>query len=140
MSGSFNITFLNEAVGTAEMRENGLYYEIHCVCAMNNVGLYRVRLEDGNTVLDLGTCLRINDRYEIQTKLPKSRLSGSAVRFVLTDGETEPQERFVPIIAGEPFSYLTKLPVSLLEVTDNTIGIRYPMSDQQGSDRSQVPH
>lgn len=140
MSESYDITFQNNAVGTAVMREKGLYYEIHCVCAMNKAGLYRVRLEDGNTVLDLGTCLRVDDRYEIQTKLPKSKLSGNSVQFVLTDGETKPQGSFVPIIAGEPFLHLTKLPVSHLEVTENMIGIRYPMSDQQDSGQNQALH
>ena len=75
--------------------------------------------------MDLGTCLKKGDKYEIQTKLPVKKLPEGAWVFLLSPSNQE-DEAFYPIKQGEAFKYISLLHRSRLKVIGESIGIICP--------------
>ena len=112
-------------VGIAQVRKQGLYYEIMCCCECSLDGYPRLSIFCGTTKIDLGTCLKNGDKYEIHTKLPAKKLPEGAWVFRLSLSN-QPDEVFYPIKQGEVFKYISLLHGSRLKVIGDSIGIICP--------------
>ncbi len=123
-------------VGQAEIIKEGLFYRIHCACKPTDEGIHRITVSDGISVVDLGICVPVGERFVLTTRIPAKRLTGENLSFALV-GKNE-GEHTVPVDTGAPFAHLDKLENARLEVTNGQKMIVIdPIQDQQGNDQSQ---
>ena len=100
MVGKYEVTLDGQAVGTAELSREGLYYRIRCRCRLKENQLYRL-YADGEKV---GVLAPENGEWTLITKVSAKRLRQGCV-FSLDEN----REQFFPFRPGEVFDHLDKL-------------------------------
>ena len=100
MEGKYTLTMDEQAVGTVELKKEGLYYRISCRCIMMDDRIHRLHA-DGE---GLGVLIPENGELVLHTKIASKRLKAGCA-FSL-DGAAE---SFFPIRPGESFDHLSRL-------------------------------
>ena len=136
----YDITFKNTAVGHAELSLNGLYAHISCHFKMPENAFYRILAESTGKIENLGTCLKKDDHYYLNTNIPIKRVNPEQIKFTVWDPRTEPDSIFEGIHQNQPYPYLSCLPELHLSQYQGEIGtwIKNPsVQDPQGSGLNQ---
>ncbi len=106
------VTYLGQAVGTVEVKQEGLYLHILCRCAPCGEML---RLYAGEE--KLGLMMPSQGRLTLETKVPAKRIAKGCA-FTLRG-----REKIIPIQAGRPFAHLQKLKTAKLVIQNGEMGI-----------------
>lgn len=149
MAETYDVTYEGEAVGTANIEKQGLYYFFSCRCRLPHEGLYRIHVIGGVHREDLGICIPLDGAFGMDKRIPAKRLGEGIPTFELvpkdwrpqplvTQQEPEPEpapqeeemeipesaeELFIPVSEEEPFEHLDKLEDAFLEERDDQMGI-----------------
>ena len=110
----FKILLDKEQVGTAEVKEEGLYYLFICICNIKQKGIHRVFVDDGINNVDLGICVPFGNEFVLRTHIPKKRFLSDAFSFSLIPDQKNKME--VPVQSGMVFENLEKLNAVRLEI------------------------
>ena len=121
MSQRYEITLKGEPCGVALLEKNGLYYSIDGCFQAEVGGMFRLILNSGAGEIDLGICLKCDNGYELHTRIPAKNILPPISFHVRHHGEYKWQ--LYPIIPGEEFKYIEKLPLSRLVSEKGKIGI-----------------
>ena len=123
MVGTYEIRRGNEAVGTATVEKQGLYYRICCRCKVSGEGMRRIVVTCGKQREDLGICVPVEGGFGLNKKIPCKRFGAGKPEFLLLPKYPGVQGKFVPVYPDEPFAYMTRLKSAFLEVRDGQSGI-----------------
>lgn len=139
MTEKCDIMYDNNAVGTANIRKEGLYYRFDCHCDFQVPGLHRLYAQCENRTVDLGICIPRGDSFGLSTTIPVSRLGKNKITVFAGSKNGLIQEKVIPIDQAKPFSRLEDIDYAILSGTG--IMIKEVSRDQLGSDQSQEhPH
>lgn len=127
MSQRYEITLAGESCGIAILEKTGLYYSIDGCFRAEPDGMYRMVLKCGAGEIDLGICLKSIDGYQVHTKIPAKNVQPPMSFYIRHNGEKSGQ--FYPIVPGENFKYIEKLPLSRLVTEKGQTGI---IAQEQG--------
>ena len=122
-----DILYDGTAVGKASIVQEGLYFQIDCICNPQQQARYKIVLDTVHGQFDLGTCLYDTQSYKIKTRIPVKK-TGEILRVLLHNKETF-KECFIPIHPDSSFQHISLLPHSKLCCRNGDIGIIYQESD-----------
>ena len=123
MVGTYEICRGNDAVGTATVEKQGLYYRICCRCKVSGEGMRRIIVTCGKNREDLGICVPMDGDFGLERKIPCKRLGEGIPSFSLLPKYPDAAGKFVPVYPEEPFAYMTRLKDAYLQVRDGQPGI-----------------
>lgn len=118
MEQIYDITKNGQAVGTAAVEKDGLYYRFTCRC--RGSGIFHLRVSRGGKEESLGIPVPEGGEYRLRTRIPVSRFPAGEFRFFV---EEPKKETFVPVIPGQPFPYLSKLKNARYALRNGTAGV-----------------
>lgn len=123
MEGIYDISFDGQAVGTAKISREGLYYRFDCECRLKKKELFKICISCGDENFILGTPIPEGQQFQLHTKLPIKRFSGQAPCFFITGNKEENAEAFIPVHPDAPFLYLKELKNAVFCIQDGVSGI-----------------
>ena len=103
-------------VGTAEREREGLYYRFFCSCTPPDRNIYRIRINNGVKIYDLGICVPNGDTFSLTTRVPVKNFQGEEMHFTLVSAKQNSMR--IPVKTNEPFEQLDKLEAARF-LTDN---------------------
>jgi len=116
----YEIVFRNKTVGKAEVKKEGLYYKITCVCKPPNQKLHRIIVSDGITERDLGICVPDESGFSLTTRVPIKHIQGDNLSFSMKphgENSADSQKQVeMPIQTGGVFMPLDKLEKARLRI------------------------
>ena len=77
----YSIFFNGIPVGTASVRENGLYYRIEAACRPDNNRMLRLKAYCADKVIDLGFLVPEDDLFILCKDIPQKRMNDKYIRF-----------------------------------------------------------
>ena len=102
MCKEYSIFFNGFPVGTAALRENGLYYRIEAACRPDNNRMLRLKAYCADNVIDLGLLVPEDDLFVLCKDIPIKLIKSKDIRFHLQDRDAQ----LIQIRRNEPFPYL----------------------------------
>ena len=126
MKEQYKIYMLNQPVGTAIVKAEGLYYSFACSCSIQTDGIYKITVCEGEHSQKLGVLVPNGLEYILTTRLPKKRFLTDAFSFQVTGVQSQASGTYIPLALDKPYSYISKLRNSFLEIHDEQKGVRLP--------------
>ncbi len=128
MNETVSIMRGGKPIGSAHITREGLYLRIACVCHLEQAELIRLHVRSDAGERPLGVLVPNGDAWELSTRIAAKYLVGEIEIFVPQEKadhaqEDAPQEKFVPIVAGEPFACLDAVSDAVLAEQDGQVGI-----------------
>ena len=123
MDGTYDIFMGKEAVGTATVEQQGLYYRFCCKCSISGAVMCRVMVSCNGHHENLGILIPMGDGFGLTTKLAVKRLGKGDFRFRILPKHAKSQGEFIAVYPEEPFAYLTRLQNAFLEVRGGQVGV-----------------
>ncbi len=140
---TYEIYLGQDAVGRADVEQQGLYYHFMCRCQLSGDVVYRVMVSCGTHQENLGVLVPVGDMFCAEKRLPLKRLGKGKLEFRLLPKHPKLDKKFIPLGPEEPFSYLTKLKNAYLVEQDRKKMIAFnndftdPIPIPQDNDRIQ---
>lgn len=125
MEKVYDVGFMQQKAGQVTLKKEGLYWRIFCRLENLEKGYYRLSVNNGCCVFDLGLCVPVSNGFGMNTTVPIKRIGEEGLTFFLESGKSGKQELFVPIRAEEPFAYLQRLEKAYLDRKDGILGLRF---------------
>ncbi len=125
MEKVYDVGFMQQKAGQVTLKKEGLYWRILCRLENLEKGYYRLNVNNGSCVFDLGLCVPVSNGFGMNTTVPIKRIGEEGLTFFLESGKSGKQELFVPIRAEEPFAYLQRLEKAYLDRKDGILGLRF---------------
>jgi len=119
----YDVFLGSQAVGTAQVRKEGLYYKISCRCSLSGETVCKIIVTCNDLKADLGVCVPTDGCFGLDTKLPVKQLGEGSFSFSIVPKHPQLQQNFVPIAADEPFGYLEKLNKACMAIQNGAVGI-----------------
>lgn len=123
MDGEYEIFMGKEAVGTASVEKQGLYYRFVCRCRLSGAVMCRVVVSCNGHHENLGILLPCGDGFALTTKLATKKLGKGKPEFRVLPKHQSSGRKFIPVYPEEPFAYLTRLKNAFLEVQNGQVGV-----------------
>lgn len=123
MLDTYAVMLADQRVGTAEVKREGLYYRFHCRCRLSGEVMYQIKAVCGGKECNLGVCVPVENGFGIDTRLPAKKFAEGTFSFYAVPRHSDITNKFVPIRADEPFSYLEKIQGAHLDVQNGVLGI-----------------
>ena len=119
----YGIDLGGQAVGTATVYREGLYWVIVCRCRFAGEGIYRISVQCGEKTEVLGIPVPEDGCFALRTKVPVKRLGEGEMRFSAVPKYEMPRGKFIPLCPEEPFRYLKRLEHAYLEIRNGQAGV-----------------
>lgn len=161
MEGSFDVFLKEQAVGSARVYTAGLYTCFSCRCRIPNGEKLHLKVSCGESVVDLGLCIPMDDCFGVETKIASKKLAEGTWLLYLGDRKQAGDEQIelgiiadenpreeknrseteIPFEVEKPFNHLSELEnARIIEEADKTkIIIQDPEQDRQDSDQTPLP-
>ena len=124
MNDIFEIMLGAQSIGMVEVKREGLYYRFRCRCSLSGEVMHQLIIKCGENEYSLGILVPVGDKFGIDTRLPIKKIGEGDFSFYVTPRHPDIGDKFVPICADEPFSYLEKLQSVHLDVKNGVVGIK----------------
>lgn len=134
----YDVMYASKVVGYAQMEKEGLYCRINACCQMENPGIYKLQVQNGQKIVKTLTCIPGKQGYTVGTRIPAKQLENGEVHFVLMEKNQISQVQ-VPVNPEQEFPYMAQLEQAVLvsAADQPVIAIREaPTQDPQDSDPS----
>lgn len=129
-----NILLGGQAIGTARVAREGLYFCFRCRCRLSGEVVYRLQVRCGDNKENLGIPVPQNGAFELNTRIPAKKLGSGRMVVEAVPKKVEWEGVFVPLSPEEPFKYLRRLEGAFLQVRNGQVGILLP--PDQGKSRT----
>ena len=129
-----NILLGGQAIGTARVVKEGLYFSFRCRCRLSGEVVYRLQVRCGDNKENLGIPVPQNGAFELNTRIPAKKLGSGRMVVEAVPKKVEWEGVFVPLSPEEPFKYLRRLEGAFLQVRNGQVGILLP--PDQGKSRT----
>lgn len=126
MVGCYEVRLGDKAVGRAEVKKQGLYYQICCRCQLPGGEVHRLTVRCGGKTENLGIIVPVGDGFGVDTKIPCKRLGEGKPDFQLLPKQERELGKFVAVYPEEPFSYMARLKDAFLARQADQLGIVIP--------------
>jgi len=120
----YSVSLQGQHCGKVTVTRQGLYYRVHCRCILDGKDIFRLQAECTNAKVNLGVLVPTEDRFGLDTRIPVKQLGEGELTFSVLSKREPPAGHFVPILAEEPFAYISRLKESFLEIRNGQMGIR----------------
>ena len=125
MQKEYPITADGKTIGTAYITAQGLYYEVQCICKMQNSVLH-IEADCGNRRENIGICVPKDGKMVISTKIAQKKLSG-LIGFVV---RTQLRETWIPLNIAKPIPFLYRITEARFAVRNGRPGLLLPVTAQ----------
>lgn len=115
-----------QAIGRAQVWQEGLYYRFFCRCRLSGEVIYRLKVRCGDRVENLGIPVPKDGAFELETRIPVKKLGSGQMQITAIPKQTQMEGKFIPLSPEEPFRYLKRLEDAFLQVRDGKVGIVIP--------------
>lgn len=126
MPSTFSVRFEDRLAGQVRIEEDGLYKKVSCRCTVPAGPVYRLWLYSGTARKNLGVLFPDGDGFCLERRIPAGGLSLEDAQFYLLTPDSQVPRRFVPVVSGEPFPYMTALMQSRFVLRDGVPGLLVP--------------
>lgn len=126
MEGEYDVYFGRQAVGTLQVRRQGLYYRVRCRCSLPGDAVCRLIFRTGEREESLGVPVPEGGVYVLEKMVPIKRFGEERPEFFLTSGRETRRGIFVPLCPEEPFRYIERLKDAYLEERNGRTGVVIP--------------
>ena len=109
MCKKYNIYFLDEIVGTASVKKDGLYFLISCKCAFPKEGIYKIDIFSSRPTLHLGTCIPDGDVFTLQKRISAKSIADEDLRFEINAFWDSRRENFICVSTDKPVPCISML-------------------------------
>lgn len=123
MTGRYEILRGSESIGLAEVTREGLYYRFRCRCKLTGAVIYKITVQMGSNLRDLGVLVPENDIFALETRVPAKYFGTGDPRFFAVPHNKSPAAEFIPISPDEPFVYLARLRKAYMAKQNGITGI-----------------
>lgn len=123
MEENYPIYLGEEAIGTAQVTRQGLYYHFSCRCRLSGEIMCRILVTCGNHQEHLGILVPVGSSFGLDTKLAVKKLGKGPFRFRVLPKRQDMQGQFTPIRPEEPFAYITRLQNAFMETRNGQVGV-----------------
>ena len=125
MDGTYDVIGGGQAVGSAIITRQGLYYHVSCRCRISGEIMFRLIMEMGGTSRDLGILVPMDGQFGINTKVNMKSHSKEKPSFYLKAKREAADDILVRICPEEPFGYLSKLNSAYLVRKNGTMMVGF---------------
>ena len=122
MEGTYELINGRRAAGSVIVTRKGLYYHIRCACFPSVEGMFRLIMEAGDDLYDLGTLVPANGCFMLQTRIAIKTITNGSVLFRLTQ-QSHKKHYGISICPEEPFMYLSRLESAYLVIHNEKMEI-----------------
>ena len=112
----FPVVFGQENVGTAEVCEKGLYYDIRAMCRLAGQVPCRLMAGAGEQILNLGVLVPTDGTFCLETKVARKKLCHGELSFWISGENQTAGDTMTPLRSDEPFPFLEKLMTGYLRI------------------------
>lgn len=123
MKQAYDVNLGNQVVGKAEVDRQGLYYRISSRCQLTGAVIYRLVAFQEEKEVKLGIFVPDGDAFSMVTTIPVKYIGEGELHFKIVPKHQPVQERFVPLTAEEPFTYISQLENAHLQRQGDVVGI-----------------
>ena len=123
METFYGVTCSGIPCGKVSVRQQGLYYHVHCRCKVVREDIYRLILTSGDHQENLGILIPEGDSFVLSRKIPAKQFPEGEWLFRIVSKEISASGCFVPISPDEPFAYISRLKDSFLVYHNGQPGI-----------------
>ena len=109
MEGTYPVNSAGHAVGSVRVQKQGLYYAFHGQCKLTGEVMFRMLMDIGGCVWDLGVLTPESGMFRVNTKLIAKELGQGSPVFTLKPNHKPDLVISAQIAPQEPFAYLSKL-------------------------------
>lgn len=124
MEQQYSVSLNGKPCGKVTVTRQGLYYRIRCRCLLPDNDIFRLQAACGMTKENLGVLVPTEDRFGLTTRIPVKQLREGELTFSVIPKREPVSGHFVPILAEEPFAYISRLKKSYLQIKEGQVGIR----------------
>lgn len=121
-------------MGRVVIQRQGLYYRFDCRCNLKKNPMYRLMMDQGGKLINLGIPIPSTDGYWLVTKRPVKEFGTEKPEFRLAPKLQG--GRYIPVYPDEPFAYLHRLQNAYIEYRDGVLGVVISAPDPPGNDPS----
>lgn len=125
LEGTYTVNFNGQPVGRAELRQQGLYWQINCCCHALKDRMFHLLLQQRDSLYDLGLLIPSARGLELSKRIPVKRTGEGEIAFFLRERTADPS-RFYPVAQDAPFLWLHRLEECVFARRDGKIGIELP--------------
>ena len=125
MEGTYELISEGRVAGSVTVGRKGLYYHIHCSCFPAEEDMFRLIMEVGENMYDLGILIPANNSFMLQTRIPVKSICEGSVNFRLEQQRSHKQSHGLSISPEEPFRYLSRLERAYLTMHNKEIKIMF---------------
>lgn len=122
MQKEYPITAEGKNIGTAYITAQGLYYEVRCICKMQQ-GVLHIEADCGNRRENIGICVPMDGKMVISTKIPQKKLSG-LIGFTV---RTRAKDTWITLNNVKPIPYLYHITEARFALRDGMPGLLIPV-------------
>ena len=123
MEGIYEIFCGGQAIGTAKVSRDGLYYRFECECMLKKREVCKISAICGEQTIVIGTPVPEGEVFRLRTRLPAKRFSGETPGFYITGNKEENAEKFIPVYPDAPFSHLKDLKNAVFRIRNGVSGV-----------------
>ena len=134
---TYSIHFGEEILGEANVKKQGLFYRIHCLCRISGSVPFRIAVR-GDREVDLGLCVPMEHDFGLNTSIPISKVGNGKLEFWARPTHTIQKLDCVTVSPDEPFGYLAKLKDAFW-VSGNEIAFNFAQKSPNLPDNDQNP-
>ena len=132
MVGEYPIQFADTIVGTAAVTREGMFFLIRCQ-GSGSADVPRVVVARwGEEKRELGLCGKASDGWSLTARLNRKHVPPGRPVFSIAVKHVGALEKFIPIVANEPFAYISELKRAFLVMKAGQPGIL--LKDQMDND------
>ena len=117
MSETYDVMFESAAVGSAQVKKEGLYYCFSCRCCLPDTGLYRIHVIFSDKREDLGICVPMGNAFGMDKKLSAKHMGAGEPVFELLPKDWKPYS--IPAVT-EPDAVLNEEASAEVEMMHST--------------------
>ena len=119
----FPITYAGQEWGRAKIEKQGLYCRILCKCDPPTAFPFRIQLQTGGKIINLGTCIKTGNFYIVDTKVPGKYIQEGDMNFYIHTKQPIIQESIIPVREDGPFPYLCNLHKARMVKRNGQVGV-----------------
>lgn len=126
----YPITYNGQRVGTAEVKQQGLFLVIHCECDTDLHDTYSIVASSKGKTVELGCYVPGSDGCSLERRISVKHISGEEITFLIAPVK---KEMVVPVYTDKPFPYLSQLSSAHFAVKNNQASVTF--TDQMSISR-----
>ncbi len=125
MEARYDVFMGDRRIGTLQLREAGLYYQLSCICSLEKKDMHELWCETAHGNEKLGVLIPDDIGCGIHTKIPRRRLGQGSIRFYVAPRTAPHSVSVEPLDPHVPFCRIMDLATARFVRRGNDAGILF---------------